>query len=331
MKKFMLVTLLAAVMMSLSCASAYGWGSITHAYIANELGREFGYANLQEMYGSTLPDMVNLKNIPPTEPYDSLYAKFHFIEPGSQEAIVNEAHRCLQKAFVFGFASHNDEWGADNTAHHDAAYIPGADPGYVSAKTLKLIDDLELVSELSDILIEAGVPGIYVPTIAGAVAPTVAEFGVETAVDFLIKRNEDPAIGIRLLFAAFYRSNRIPYMLVRAYSGGDLELAKTIIESEKEFREIMKLYGLIFLLEEKAAIDGIIIQWFPLISELAEKLYPGLVISEKIEGELIALGIETVEMGIEICEDDYYDEIIATIDAVEEGLEDKEIHTCPQW
>ncbi len=336
MKKVMLVLLLTLVTMSLFTASAYGWGSATHGYIAKELGKAFGYANLQEMYGSTLPDMVNLKNIPPTEPYESLYAKFHFIEPGSQEAIINQAKGCFQKAFVYGFASHNDMWGADSTAHHDAASNPvDDDGGYVNAKTLQLILDAEfgLVVRLSSILEAAGAPAEAIPYLVEVLAPTVADFGIETGVDFLIKRNEDPVIGLRLFFAASFRSRWIPYMLARAYSGGDLALARIIIGSEKEFKEIMKLYGQAFLLDEEAAINSIITQWIPLVSEIAQNLYPipGVIeITEEIEQRLITLGIEAVERGIEICASDYSYEISSTIEDVGEKLEEQEIYTCPQ-
>lgn len=331
MKKSMLVTLLAGVMMSLSCASAYGWGSITHAYIAKELGREFGHANLQEIYGSTLPDMVNLKNIPPTPPYNILYEKLHLLKKKYQKAILREAKWCYQKAAAFGLISHRDvPGGADYTAHQDAASIVGPDPGYVHPKAVELIIDLDLVNELIDIILPAvNWDESTAQLIAAALAPTVADFGVETGVDFLIKR-EDPIIGLRLFFAASFRSRGIPYMLARAYSGGDLT-AQIIMGSEREFREMMILYGQTFLLDKDAAIASIITQWMPVIYEIAQKLYPGVDTSKIDQDSLITLGNAVINKGIELCEGDYEAEIMATIDYVRQALEQDGIDTCPPW
>lgn len=328
MKKIIFMTLLAGVMLSLLSSSTYGWGSITHAFIADKgLGKKFGYANSQEMYGSTLPDMVNLKNIPPTNPYDILYAKLHLLDPMYQEAILREAKWCYQKAAAFGLISHRDvPGGADYTAHQDAAYNPDPDPGYVEAKRDQLIADLE--EELLYILVDGGVPVDPAGIIVAALAPTVADFGVETGVDFLIKR-EDPLIGLRLFFAASFRSIGIPYMLARAYSDGDWGLAQIIIGSEREFREMMKLYGQAFLLNENAAIESITTQWVPIIYEIAENL--DIDISGIDEGRLIALGIEVIQNGIVLCQDDYYDEIMATIEYVRKALEAEGIDTCPSW
>jgi hypothetical protein len=331
MKKFMLVTLLAGVMVGLSYASAYGWGSITHAYIAKELGRKFGYANLQEIYGSTLPDMVNLKNIPTTYPYSDLYGRLHLLDAEYQEAILREAKWCYQKAAAFGLISHRDvPGGADYTAHQDAASTSSPDPGYVYPKAEELIIDLYLVNELIDIFLPA-VEGNWTTAllIAAALAPTVADFGVETGVDFLIK-HKDPAIGLRLFFAASFRSRGIPYMLARAYSGGGLT-AQIIMGSEREFREMMILYGQAFLLEKDAAIANIITQWMPVIYEIAQKLPYPIDTSKIDQNSLITLGKAVINKGIEICEYDYDDEIEATIDAVGVKLETEGIHTCPQW
>lgn len=332
MKKIMLMFLLTVVTMSLLTAFAYSWGSATHVYIAKKLGNEIGYANLQEMYGSTLPDMVNLKNIPQKEPYESLYAKFHFIEEGSQEAIKKVAKRCFPKAFVYGFASHNDEWGADYTAHHNAVSIPGPDLGYVRGKIPGLIRDLNLVEELSDILIDAGVPLESAMCLAKALAPMLAEMGIETGVDILIKRNEDPGIGLKILLSASFRDGRIPYLLAKAYAkdyADREEVAKIIISSEREFRDMMKLYGKAFLLDEEDLINAIVTQWSPLVSKLAEELYIGIEMSEEILQELIILGIEVINEGILICEDDYSKEVSATIKAVRVKLKKNGFFTCP--
>lgn len=220
--------------------------------------------------------------------------------------------------------------GADYTAHQDAASIDGPDPGYIYPKAVALSSELALVNRLYNIILPA-VNGdvLTAQFLASALALTVADFGVETGVDFLIKR-EDPIIGLRLFFAASFRSRGIPCMLARAFADGDLT-AEFIMGLEREFREMMILYGQFFLLDEDAAIASIITQWLPVIYEIAQKLYPGIDTSKIDQDSLITLGNEVIDKGIELCERDYEVEIMDTIDYVRQALEKDGIDTCPQW
>jgi hypothetical protein len=230
------------VLLSALADDAHAWGSITHAYLAHQLGAETGLANAQEIYGSTLPDMFNLMDGSPYKDY--LWTETHY-------NFMKVANRCRGRyldAFAFGYASHNDAWGADLTAHHDARTGPGT--GYVIAKVNELVPVLRPL--LVDVLIAAGVPDAE--DIADAAAPGLAENFVETAVDLLVRENEDPVIGYRLAIAAQLRDYRIPYRMFGAYAGdfarefriGIIDAATILLQEEHAYRELMRAYGLIF-------------------------------------------------------------------------------------
>jgi hypothetical protein len=232
------------------------WGAITHAYFANELGYREGMPNAQEIYGSTLPDMFNLM-------YGSPYNEYLWME--THYGFMKVANRCSGRnleAFAFGFASHNDDWGADLTAHRDARTMPGE--GYVIAKVNELVPVLK--PQLIDILTAAGVPDAA--TIADDAAPGLAENFVETAVDLLVKENEDPLIGYRLAIAAQLRDYRIPFRIYGAYAVDFadefdiplLEAATILLRAEKDCRDLMRTYGIIFTMEMSESIS-FLLQW----------------------------------------------------------------------
>ncbi len=235
---------------------AYGWGAITHAYLINGLGCTGGMPNAQEIYGSTLPDMFNLMYGSPYEGY--LWTESHY-------GFMKVANRCSGRsleAFAFGFVSHNDAWGADLTAHHDARTMPGE--GYVIRKVSELVPLLK--PHLIDILTAAGVPDAE--TIADNAAPGLAENFVETAVDLFVKENEDPLIGYRLAIAAQLRDYRIPYRIFGAYAADFadefdipfLEAATALLRAEKDYRDLMRTYGIIFTMEMPESIT-FLVQW----------------------------------------------------------------------
>lgn len=327
MKKIILIILLAGVTLSFISSSTYGWVTLTANYITRELcDRKWSYWCYQKKWGSIVTDVVNLKNISATgpPPYQELYEKLHLIAPGSLNELGTEARWCSQKSAFFGMASHSDNFfGADWTAHHDARTLdpefplppPAPSPppnyGYVTIKSALLIPDI--IPQLCSI-------GLTLDQ-AQAFAPMVADFAVETAVDLLVRNELAPLIGLDVYFAASVRSVSIPYMLARAFSGSAAS-ASEIIALEREFREMMKFYGLIFLQEDPISI--IIAQLLP---ELAENL--GIDISE-IEDSLITLGVAAVNSAIADCKGDYQDEIMDTITYVRDQLAiTPGIQSCP--
>jgi hypothetical protein len=227
------------------------WGAITHTYFATELGARWGNQNLQEIYGSTLPDVFNLMYDSPYKEYLWTQTHYEFMK------FAGEASGRSTKAAAYGFVSHNDDWGADKTAHHSAMTNPGE--GYVITKANAIVP--ALVPRLIDVLTDAGVQDPA--TVAQELAPALGENFIETAVDILVKRNEDPLAGFRLAVAAQLRDIRVPFMLSRAYArdlAAEFGISRfmaglIIIRAEYEYRDLMRLYGGVFLKSEDEIIE----------------------------------------------------------------------------
>jgi hypothetical protein len=205
-----------------------------------------------------VPDLFNLMLDSPY--YDYLVDQTHY----QYAQIKMKARRIGLDTFAFGFVSHNDRWGADYTAHHRGRTTKR---GYVITKSSGLAP--KLVSQLQVILNNAGVP----PFFAGLFAPELAHPLIETAVDLLIKRNEDPSIGLELFHSAQDRPASVPDLLVSAYAKGLArhqnlsydEASQIIREAEAEFQQMMILYGEIFTQEESEAIQDLADQGATLI------------------------------------------------------------------
>ena len=291
------------------------WGSITHTHLANRLGERANLQNMQEMYGSTLPDMFNLVMDSPYSDfmYEAMHYRFDEIRPYTWTSLLEAA--------MMGIASHNDAWGADWTAHHDAMSLP--EPiGYVVYKEQALAPVLEPM--LADLLVSAGVPNAAM--IAHELAPGLAHNFVETAVDLLISRNEDPIAGYRLLLSAKLRAAGIPLMLARAFSRdlayeygiSRFEAWLFIVIVEREYRDLMAMYGGIFTKGFDEAVS--------LLSEQGA-IYAGILL-EALTGIPVAVPPEIVgnflvDHAIPSVQDDYSNEIALTLAYLEERMGDE--------
>jgi len=237
---------------------AFTWGTATHAYFAKELGQ--GKLDSQEIYGATAPDLFNLKFDSPY--YDYIVDQTHRHET----SLKTKAGKMGLDTFAFGFVSHNDRWGADYTAHRRGRTTR---EGYVITKSSGLAPKLK--SPLQDILENAGVPSASF--FAGLIAPELAHPLIEAAVDLLIKRNEDPSIGLDLFHSAQDRPASVPDLLVSAYAKGLArhqklsydEASQIIKEAEAEFQQMMIFYGEILSQEESEAIQDLADQGATLI------------------------------------------------------------------
>lgn len=319
MKKIMSFICLSFLMI-LVPVRAYTWGAVTHAYFAKELGKKYWELNFHEVvYGATLPDMFNLKF--GSDYKDSLWYQTHY----EFMKVVSKANGSRQKAFAFGFVSHNNDWGVDYTAHLDGRTTPGI--GYV----IKKIDDLkpELIPTVKDILVGAGISEAMAQPLAEVFTPGLAENFIETAVDLLIKRNEDPEIGTAMLLSAQFDDFEIDSLLVEAYSRDfaeqfDLsitEASEIISGAEQEFRELIKLYGNIFVKEESEAIELLGVQGAS---------YAEAYISDKTDSDVtVPSGIDSVfaeflrDNAIPCVEGDYGAEVSATLAYLEEKFEEE--------
>jgi hypothetical protein len=287
----------------------YGWGSATHAYIARGLADQDGPSTLAEVYGALLPDAFNVMF---GDPYQGeLWTQTHY----EFMKLLESAESENDKALAYGFAGHNEAWGADQTAHISATSHPGN--GYVIRKQEELAATLEPQVRL--FLLFSGVPNAA--AVIDEVLPTVAHTAVETAVDLLISQNEDPDIGQRLVLAARTRGWSAPILLCKAYAADFAATAGTteavaaplIIAAESEFRHQIELYGT--ALTQEDPIDALSEQGADLAKLLlAAEL--GIVVDIPVD-----LMREILDAATEAVQDDYAAELAATVTHVRMELE----------
>jgi len=306
------VALLAGAMIVLlwsAAAPLYGWGSATHAYIVSQLSDKPGTVNLQEIYGAVLPDVFNLMLGEPFQDHLCTQTHDEFMK------VVESATSDRDKAVAYGFASHNEAWGADRTAHISSVTHP--ETGYVTGKRDELVAALEPKVRL--FLVLSGVPN------AGAVAkdmlPMVADSAIETAVDLLVCEHQDPTLGGRLALAARSRSLSAPILLNKAYAAefaataGVTEAVATslIVETENEFRQQMESYGT--ALAQAEPMDALAQQ----ASELAKLLLAGEAgLAIDVPADLMK---QILEGATDLVKDDYAAELTATIARVRQELQ----------
>jgi hypothetical protein len=247
------IIIVSLIFLLLVPASLFAWGSATHAYYAKHLGSNKGYLNLQEMYGAMVPDMFNIMFGSPY--FDYLWSQSH----EKIQKVMKCAITSNTKAFALGYASHNDVWGADYTAHHHGCTTPGI--GYVEAQIENLAPTFE--AAIVQILLDNNIDPQQANEWANQFAPSVTHGAVETAVDILIKRNEDPAIGARIIAASRFRASSIPLLLVAAYADdfakefglNFIAASGIIVGAEAGFREFASYYGYMFTKNETALIQ----------------------------------------------------------------------------
>ena len=302
-KRDLIVLGLISLTLLLSSSEAFSWGFATHAYIDDHLGQEGPWANLQEIYGGVAPDLFNyLFDDPVALAFLSDQTHHHPLK------VWKAAGRSLEKPLAHGFVSHNDLWGADYTAHHVCQKC-GQTDGYAIARAKELLALAPLPPEL-------GIPD--------EVAIEIFHEIVENAVDILIKR-KDPWIGYKLTSSALLRSPHFPHLLARAYAKDFSttagisypEAARFILSAEKEFRKTIILYGQILVQDEETATQ--------LISEQTADLARGFLALYEIDLDLpkeaiVELVTSYMMLALQICEDDYLDEIAATIHFVKGQL-----------
>jgi len=302
--------LVGAALMLLWSAPAplYGYGSATHAYIAREVGNKEGPTSLQEIYGALLPDVFNMMF---GDPYQDLLATqthYEFMK------LLEKAESKNDKALAYGFASHNEAWGADRTAHISSIGHP--DSGYVTRKSDQLAATLEPQVRL--FLLFNGVSNPD-PVVA-EVLPTVAHSAIETAIDLLICQKEDPDAGQRLVLAARTRGWSAPILLCKAYAAplataaGTTEAvaAPLIIAAENEFRLQIELYGT--ALSQENPIDALTQQGADL-AKLLLAAKQGIIVDVPVD-----LMKQIMNAAVDAVKNDYAAELAATVTYVRQEL-----------
>ncbi|RFT15871.1 MAG: hypothetical protein OP8BY_2269 [Candidatus Saccharicenans subterraneus] len=313
MRKSLVSALLVLVMTMFMVISGFSWGSATHAFIAKKTGRYYLALDFQELYGSLAPDLFNYN----FDLYaDPVLRAFTHGTPGN-EAFMSvwekATYRNFQKALAYGFVAHNDVWGADFTAHHQAQSIappddfplvPGEiEPGYVMIKAVALNADPTINNYFESLGLYNADPGQF------RLRLELCHNLVESAGDLII-RKVDARIGEDIIAAAVVRDKSFQNLLITALNNPDYNSA--IRENEVLFRRFMVQYGAILILPEFRALKG-----------LAESLaQSGVLLLKKMAGIDIPLdrATEIAEYGlkksIQLCAPDYMNEVRKTIEKV---------------
>jgi hypothetical protein len=221
----------------LTPATAGAWNAACHAWMARDLHGGCGRVTAQEranlIYGVNALDLFNNDF---TVAGQTLQQLLH--DPGSDLFLSPwwAAETDVEAAFAFGFASHNNAWGEDSTAHVDGLTNRGHE-GWIIWKARLLAPGV--AQRLAPF-------GIVLPE------PTlqlVSHILVEQAVDFLLVAR-DPSLPGLLLETAMARDEAIPELLVRAFANdfapvaGSPEAAAALIrQDEAVFRSDTVNYG----------------------------------------------------------------------------------------
>lgn len=287
-------------------SEAFPWGFATHTYINDHLGKTKRNQNMDEIYGAVAPDTFNYLFNSPS------YLGFLSDQTHTQFMKVWDVPKAgLGKSLAFGFATHNDVWGADSTAHHSGRTL-AQNEGYIIAKAKLLAAILKQVPDYAAL----GLPD--------PVTLEISHELVENGGDLLIKRI-DSLIGQKISSSATFRTSDFPVLLVKAYARDFSQFAgisyheasKFIISAEKEFRRSIVLYGQALTQDEATAIQ--------LISEGTADIASSFLAANGIEPPpseaIVPLIAFAIEQSIILCADDFADEIAATIDFVGHNLQ----------
>jgi hypothetical protein len=295
----------------LMVSEAFAWGSATHAYIDDHLGRKGPVRNLNEIYGGMAPDVFNfLFDNPNMMAY--LYRVTHYQNqeyPDSYLNVWDKSHTLLAKAVALGFVSHNGDFGADYTAHHNSLYLKTGE-GYVIEKANLLKQTLG--------------PLLISYNFGDEVVNELCHDLIEFALDIMITQ-KDKSLAPKISLAAMLRTPEFPLILVKAYAEGlaqqnfpgiDYPVAvKIILRSENEFRKSMISYGQALMQDQETAIDLIAQQLVDLAKAFLGEL-PGS------EGDILTLAKYGLSLSMNICSSDFYIELHKTINFVSGELSD---------
>lgn len=321
-------------------ANAFPWGSATHAYIGDKIGKESPILNLNEIYGAMAPDIFNFYPdiLDPNSAHYYLYMQTHYnalaLWAESQAPQTQEPG----KAAAFGFASHaNGQFdaegnindcsvdgpyngnfcGADRTAHGlYGNYIPppvNPDPKYV-------IDKANLFwLPLQTILAQAGI------IVSDAEARDIAHNLIEFAIDIMVayegvyEPGDGNGIGKKMIASALLRNPEFPQLLVDAYAKGlsstlhmpRSEARKVILADERDFRKTIVIYGQALTQKtENDAIDSV----SEILAQLAQEVY-GI---EGVTSELVKPALIGAQA---FCRNDYAAAIQGTVAVVNNQMQ----------
>ncbi|WP_248357609.1 hypothetical protein [Anaeromyxobacter oryzae] len=303
----------AMLAMALACAApatACAWSAGGHAYIALHSARSAGSASPRElclrMYGANAVDLFNTTF---TREGRALAAVLHDRKSARANlAPLSRARTDDERAFALGFATHNEAWGTDATAHV-AGVVAGRREGYVIAKAQLLA--AEIGPAVEPLLAARGI------RLEPAQLLEVCHQFVELAVDLLLVE-ADPEVGPWMVQSALCPTADVRRLLVESLGpvlapvAGDRARAEAlVVAAEADFRQSLFLNGLALMQPDAAH------QLAVATGRLAEG-YLGLP-----EGAGAALA-PLIELGIgkarALCEPDALAEVRTTVDVVDARL-----------
>jgi hypothetical protein len=276
---------------------AFAWGWAVHCYIDDQFKTKWQIRNANQLYGGFAPDMFLYRYDTP-EYLQYLFEQTHY----NFMDVWNAAKSVPAKAAAFGFVSHNEEWGIDSTAHI-ASRTLDSDKGYVIIKAIKLAEDLQ------------NIPGFAALQLPDEVVVAIAHEFVEYGVDILMK-NLDPRLGAKIVRAAAPPNPNIPLVVEQAFVRGfaeefGLRLAdarKYFKSSERQFRQIMILYGQALMEDDETAIE-ILAEHLAEIATAFLTVY-GITLPEGVD--ITALAQFGISQAMILCADDFAGEVFAT-------------------
>jgi hypothetical protein len=178
----------------ISAQGAFCWGSLTHAYITDQIVNGDEAVRNNAIYGSTAPDFANYMFDSPYEIYLMDQTHLNYFRVWNM-ARGGPAHR-LERAAAFGFIAHNAQ---DYTAHSET--------GYVIQKAAILDGALEYYGVWASL-------GITDAALREELSHELIEF----AGDYLIALG-DPGAGQLLSDAATGCYAEFSALLIKAYAG----------------------------------------------------------------------------------------------------------------
>ncbi len=288
--------------------AALAWAAGTHVYIAKNTTKKAGLTTPNEMcnrmFGSNAVDMFNTVF---TEQGQRLADALHDPARLLPLAPWHMASGDVQVAFAYGFASHNNTWGTDSVAHYSGITF-GKDQGYIIAKAQLLKEQLRpyIPPEIQPLLSEDALL---------LVAHVLTEYGVDLQLAAV-----DPSLGYDVMSStgcetpvpiAFIVGSLAPALASDA--GGEIEASAAIVNALQHFVPELFATGYVLTLPRPIAIQAIA-QSAAANAEGLLHLPPHAL--DPIRPQLVALCAAGIQGGMALTQDDFLDEIGATIGRV---------------
>ncbi len=289
---------------SFMASTALAWGPGVHLYVADQAAKKAGWKNQNEMYGAMGPDVVNYLFSSPD--LMDMYATTHF----QFGLLWDAASTPSERALALGFVTHNNAWGADYTAHSSSLTLDPAQ-GYVIQKAAVIAGLFE-----QD-------PAYAALNIPHGVTLEIAHNMVENAIELLMAQVE-PGLGQKMVAVAAQRDPAFPALLAKAYAGpfaayfgGSQEMAAgALVEAEAMFQQLTIAQGTALQQDLATALD----QLAELNVQMAQAFLMQYGVQLPAGAEIKPLIVSFISAGMVMCEDDFADEILGTVEMVRAQL-----------